>query len=85
MAIEKSLQRVELMTQSKSKAIRDRLYSERMRFELKMKKLRALEVERIQNMNAIFNMKFKLAALQKTLIRKQAENERMKKVHFNIL
>lgn len=85
MALKKVLQRVETLKKQKSKTIRDRLQAERMRFELKAQKLRALEDARKKEMNVILDVKFELADLQKKLRQLQASNERVKKVRVHNL
>lgn len=75
---------MELLREAKSKAIGNRLYSERIKFELKAQKLRALEAARKQEMNVIFDVKFELAELQKKLLHLKASNERMRKVRVAI-
>lgn len=71
---------MELLREAKSKAIGNRLYSERLKFELKAQKLRALQEARKQEMNVIFEAKFELAELQKKLLHLKAANERKIKV-----
>lgn len=91
LALENALQRVELLNEKKSQAIGERLRTERMKFEKKAQKLRALEEARKREMNVIFSVKFELADLEKKLRYMRASNERKKKVsvqqlnlHFHI-
>lgn len=75
---------MELLREAKSKAIGDRLYAEREKFEFKAQKLRALEEARKKEMNVIFDVKFELAELQRKLLHLKATNERMRKVRVEM-
>lgn len=80
MTLERAVERMESLREEKSKAITERLYLAQKKFELKAKKLQALDVARKREMNVIFDVKFELAALLRKMIHLKAKNERMKKV-----
>lgn len=79
-----ALQRVKSLKQTKSKAIGERLYIERKRFELKAQKMRECEEARKREMIKIFDVKLELAEMQRKLLHLKLSNEKKKKVRLDI-
>lgn len=75
-----TVRRFQTTKDDKSKAIREHLYSRRMKFELQAQKMFALEAARKNEMKTIFNAKIELAALHKNLHEMKAANARTMKV-----
>lgn len=82
MRAENSTKQLKEMKAEKTKAVQNRLYAERMKFELRAQKLRLLEATRKKEQNKIINVKLEIAALNKESIALKAKNDRMMKVRI---
>lgn len=79
---ENSTKRLQEIKAEETKAIQNRLYAERIKFELRAQKLRGLEAARNEEQNKIINVKLEIAALHRESIALKAKNDRMMKVRI---